>query len=468
MLAGGALAIAALIPNGPSPVRPAAAGATNAAIARKHGGGVREPKIDFDPITYDHHRKRQMAKYSKRHYGDRTWRLKPRAIVLHYTVTSTYPPVHNTFESNAPNLGETPGVCAQFVVDKDGTIYQQTRLYVRCRHTVGLNHVALGVEMVQEELGGRNESTGAILDRKRQINSATRLVAWLKQRYRIPMKDIIGHAMANDSHLFEDLEGWRNDHSDWRKGDVRTFRKRVNKLIRAHLSRGGVAERAAPAEAAKGEGARRRIVFGHSVEGRKLIAREIGDGDAKRTVLVVGEIHGDEPAGRSVVHRLGARPGRLRDVDAWTVVSANPDGHAAERRTNDDGVDLNRNFSAGWEGSEPPGSGYYAGPHPFSEPESKGLRDLVRRIDPDLTIYYHQPWGAVLAPCHGHIPAQRRYAEISGVPLDRCRGQKLPGTAIRWQNEHGGTAFVVEFAGGRLSSSEVRRNARAAATVGAG
>ena len=76
---------------------------------------VKEPKIEFDPIPFGHDRKRQMAAYSKRHYGERTWRLTdPKAIVLHYTATDTYPPVFNTFASNAPNLGESPGVCAQF------------------------------------------------------------------------------------------------------------------------------------------------------------------------------------------------------------------------------------------------------------------------------------------------------------------------------------------------------------------
>ena len=197
--------------------------------------GVPEPKIDFDPIPYDKQRKHQMAAYSKRHYGERTWRLTdPKVIVLHYTATSTYPPVFQTFASNTPDLGESPGVCAQFVVGKDGTIHQLTRLYVRCRHTIGLNHVAIGVEMVQERLPSRHGADQAILARRAQARSAVRLVAWLKQRYGISMKNIIGHAMANDSPLFKDLEGWSNDHVDWRAADVRDFRKRVAKLIRAN------------------------------------------------------------------------------------------------------------------------------------------------------------------------------------------------------------------------------------------
>lgn len=457
---------------GPAPVTnagPASIEDATADAAPRSRGGVPKPRIRFDPIPYRSKRKRQMANYSKRHYGRRSWPLEnPRAIVLHYTATSSYPPVHNTFAANSPSLGERPGVCAQFVVDKDGTIYQLTRLGVRCRHAIGLNHLSFGIEMVQQELGGRNASTHAILDRGRQSRSATRLAAWLRQRYRIPSRDLIGHAMANDSHLFKDLEGWRNDHTDWRRSDVAVFRKRVNRIIRAHRRQADASTGAPPSGRAVAEAEAERLRFGRSAGGRPLVARRLGDPSSARTVLIVGEIHGDEPAGRSVVRRLRRRPGALRSVDAWTVLSLNPDGHADDRRTNARGVDLNRNFAVGWSGSEPRGSGYYGGPHPFSELESRALRRLVRRIDPDLTIHYHQPWGAVLLPCAGPAPQQRRYARISGLPVDRCRGQRLAGTATRWQNERGGTAFVVELGPGRLRASQLRRHARAAARVGSG
>lgn len=196
---------------------------------------VPEPKVDFDPIPYGDQRKRQMAAYSKRHYGERSWRLtKPRAVVLHYTATSTYPPVFNAFAANAPSLGEYPGVCAQFVVGRGGTIHQLTRLYVRCRHTIGLNDVAIGVEMVQRATGSRHGAEQAILGRRRQARAAVRLVAWLEHRYGIKPRNVIGHAMANDSPLFSDREGWRNDHVDWRAADVRQFRARVAATIRSH------------------------------------------------------------------------------------------------------------------------------------------------------------------------------------------------------------------------------------------
>lgn len=209
------------------------ASSSSATIEADAGGEVSEPKVSFDPIPYDRERKRQMANYSNRHYGEHEWRLEPRAIVLHYTASSTYESAFSTFASNAPALGESPGVCSQFVVDKDGTIYQLTRLYVRCRHTIGLNHVSIGIEMVQEQLGSSHSSSEAILDRREQARAAVRLTAWLKQRYGIDSRDVLGHSMANDSHLFKDLSGWRNDHTDWPKAEVKTFRKRVKRVTRA-------------------------------------------------------------------------------------------------------------------------------------------------------------------------------------------------------------------------------------------
>ncbi|HYH60259.1 MAG TPA: DUF2817 domain-containing protein, partial [Solirubrobacterales bacterium] len=206
-----------------------ARGQTGGARAKAHGGGrVHRPKIKNDPIPYGDGRKRQMAAYSDRHYGDRTWRLERiEQIVLHYTVTSTYGPVWNTFASNDPNNGESPGVCAQFVVDKDGTIYSLVDQGVRCRHAIGLNHRSLGIEMVQEASGSAEQ---AILHRRKQRIAAQKLVAWLCQRHNVKVTDVIGHAMVNDSRFFRDDQGWRNDHGDWPKNPTEDFRKGVRKI----------------------------------------------------------------------------------------------------------------------------------------------------------------------------------------------------------------------------------------------
>ena len=448
-------ALVAAMTDGDRPAASANATTAPQASGRASAAAIERPPMKFDPIPYGGKRKRQMASYSKRHYGDRAWRLRRgdvRALVLHYTAGPTYSSAWSTFASNAPALGERPGVCSQFVVDKDGTIYQLTRLSVRCRHAIGLNHRSIGIEMVQEDAGGPAATAEAILDRRRQAEAAVRLVAWLKRRYGVAMRDLIGHAMANDSRFFEERTGWRNDHSDWRPKQVRKFRKRVRRLIREE------GPRFAP----------KRGEVGRSVEGDDLIARAFGNAASKRTVLLVGEIHGDEAEGRRIVKAFRRKHRRFRGARLWAVGSLNPDGHARRQRGNARGVDLNRNFSVGWSDAEPPGSGYYGGPRPFSEPESRALRRLIKRVDPKLTVYYHQPWGQVLAPCRGRARPEKLYAKRSGLPLERCRGEKLPGTATRWQQKRGNNAFVVELPDGSLSAAAVRRHVRALAAVARG
>jgi N-acetylmuramoyl-L-alanine amidase/Zinc carboxypeptidase len=216
-------------------------------------------------------------------------------------------------------------------------------------------------------------------------------------------------------------------------------------------------------------GGGRVVVLGHSVQGRAVQALRLGDGDSPRKALVVGVIHGDESAGLRVIRALRRRFGDLRGVDLWTVYTVNPDGLARGTRKNARGVDLNRNFSVGWSGGVARSSGYYPGPRPFSEPESRLVRRLLLRLRPAVTIWYHQPWAAVLAPCRGDARLERSYARISGLPLERCRGERLPGTATRWQERRlaGSSAFVVELPPGRLSAAAARRHARAAAAIAA-
>jgi protein MpaA len=207
------------------------------------------------------------------------------------------------------------------------------------------------------------------------------------------------------------------------------------------------------------------IVIGRSAQGRPITARRIGDPSSPRKAIVVGAIHGDEGAGRAVVRLLAADPGAAA-ADVWLISTVNPDGSRRATRGNAHAVDLNRNFSRGWR-SAAPGRLDYAGPRPFSEPESRAVRGLVLRLRPRVTIWFHQPWGQVLAPCHGAATLQARYARIARMALERCRGSDLPGTATRWQMHvlPESRAFVVELAAGRLTAAAARRQVRAVLAV---
>jgi len=182
---------------------------------------------------------------------------------------------------------------------------------------------------------------------------------------------------------------------------------------------------------------------------------------------VVGSIHGNETQGQRVVRRLAHHQARdLRGVELWLITTVNPDGVAANTRGNAHSVDLNRNYPYAWK-PIPPSSGYYSGPGPASEPETKAMRAFLRRERPDLTIWYHQPFGHTLIPCGsgGGRQVALRYARLSGLPPDDCYPSP-PGSATGWQRAKlGEKAFVVEFPAGKLSRDTVRRHARAVAKV---
>ena len=47
-----------------------------------------------------------------------------------------------------PSCTSCPGTCSHYVIDRDGTIYQLVPRSIMCRHTVGLNYTAIGIEHV--------------------------------------------------------------------------------------------------------------------------------------------------------------------------------------------------------------------------------------------------------------------------------------------------------------------------------
>ena len=218
-----------------------------------------------------------------------------------------------------------------------------------------------------------------------------------------------------------------------------------------------VAVVAAPAPASAVE--EWRGVVGRSVAGRPIRAHRLGDFSSARTILVVGCIHGDECAGIEIIRRLlrGQPP---HGLDLWVVHDLNPDARRLGTRQNGRGVDLNRNFGSEWTPIGRRWDDDYSGLRPSSEPETRTARRLVRRIRPDVTVWYHQPqhvvraWGASRA-------AARRYARLAREPHRSIRWP--PGTAPNWQNHRfpGTACFVVELPAGRLGPAAAARHARA-------
>lgn len=156
---------------------------------------VPPPAIHQDPIPFPQRRKAEMRRYARRHYGLDTFRLRePKVIVEHITANSSYSATWNTFAADVadPELHELPGTCAHFVIDQDGTIHQLVSLAIMCRHTVGLNDSAIGIEHV-------GTSDGQVMGDRRQLRASLRLTRWLQSRFGIETKDVIGHAESLSS-----------------------------------------------------------------------------------------------------------------------------------------------------------------------------------------------------------------------------------------------------------------------------
>jgi murein peptide amidase A len=205
-----------------------------------------------------------------------------------------------------------------------------------------------------------------------------------------------------------------------------------------------------------------RQVIGHSVQGRPIVLFRSGPPSPVLKVLVFGAIHGNEPAGMRIVRRLIAA-GPLSRTELLVVPTINPDGLAAHTRGNAHGVDLNRNFPYRW---HPLSGGEYSGTGPLSEPESRAARRLILRTRPDVTIWFHQPFGLVDRP-NGNPFVARRFSRLIGLPLVRLPG-RYPGSASRWQNHRfpHSTAFVVELPR-RVGDTLLRRGAAAVRTLAA-
>jgi murein peptide amidase A len=213
------------------------------------------------------------------------------------------------------------------------------------------------------------------------------------------------------------------------------------------------------ASSASAAGAGRQVI-GRSVQGRPIVLFTSESPDASLKVLVVGATHGDEAAGIRITRRLLAGPAPRR-TELLVVPTINPDGVAAGSRGNAHGVDLNRNFPFRW---RPLGGGEYSGPGPLSEPESRAAHRLVLRDDPDMTIWFHQPFALVDRP-EGNPFAAHRFSDLIGLPLIRLPGP-YPGSASRWQNHRfpDNTAFVAELPH-RVTSSLIRRGTAAVRTL---
>lgn len=202
----------------------------------------------------------------------------------------------------------------------------------------------------------------------------------------------------------------------------------------------------------------RTETIGLSVQGRPITVTELGTGD--RGVAFVGDTHGaPEQTTVSLIDTAIAyyrgHPGEVpASVTAYFIPTINPDGLAEGTRTNADGIDLNRNWqTSDWRSDAYGPDGLIrgaGGPAPFSEPESRELRDFLLLHHIQVSIFYHLPWGGIFGEPRS-IAFAEQLAQASGYPF-HAPGQGVPylltGTAHRWADEHGEMSVLLELRGG--------------------
>ncbi len=210
-------------------------GALPAAGVRRHAGAVlalaravAPPREVAKPIPYGPERRADMTDYAERHYGIHDHRLRdPKVIVEHYTATSSFAPVFDYFSRNErdPELNELPGVCSHYVIDLDGTIYRLVPTSIMCRHTVGLNWTAIGIEHV-------GQSDAQVMGNRRQLAASLRLTRALQGRFGIATRNVIGHNENRESPFHrERVARLRTQtHGDFPKAVMDGYRRRLERL----------------------------------------------------------------------------------------------------------------------------------------------------------------------------------------------------------------------------------------------
>ena len=215
--------------------------------------------------------------------------------------------------------------------------------------------------------------------------------------------------------------------------------------------------------------------IGFSQGGAPLVIHHVGTGS--RRLFVMGGQHGwpernTVELAQFILDQYRANPGALPpDVGLDVMVLANPDGYEVGSRQYLSGVDPNRNWgSPDWQSDTWDSNGVYrpglGGPRPFSEPETRALRDWLVDRRPIMIVNYHSQGGFMFGPGDGAgADLTAAFAEATGYYRSggggtragaSLLGYRATGSMGVWQRDKGLPGIFIE-----LSSSldpEIERN----------
>ncbi|GAB4516840.1 MAG: peptidoglycan recognition family protein [Allomuricauda sp.] len=185
------------------------------------------------PIIFDEQRMELTKEYLLNRYNldQETPEITPKMVVLHWTAIPSLKKSFEAFNRSTlpnwrPDLENVSGlnVSSHFLVDQDGTIYRLMPETLMARHTIGLNHCAIGIENV----GG----TEGMPLTKAQLRSNIYLVNYLASKYDIDY--VIGHQeytlFENHPLWLEVDDGYRTEKTDPGMDFVEKVRKATKKF----------------------------------------------------------------------------------------------------------------------------------------------------------------------------------------------------------------------------------------------
>jgi len=80
--------------------------------------------------------------------------------------------------------------------------------------------------------GARVAGDGDALGDRRELRASLRLTQWLRCRFGIPVRDVIGHAESLTSPYHRELVPSlrRQTHGDWQHSSMRVYRRKLRRL----------------------------------------------------------------------------------------------------------------------------------------------------------------------------------------------------------------------------------------------
>jgi protein MpaA len=172
--------------------------------------------------------------------------------------------------------------------------------------------------------------------------------------------------------------------------------------------------------------------LGRSSEGRPIPGAILAGAPGAAPLLVVGGVHGDEPASVEAVVGLARRllAGAAPAATLVLIPALNPDGLARGAKNSARDVDLNRNFPArNWQAAH--ATGYFPGPAPLSEPETRLLAELVDAYAVRAVVAVHAPFACVNYDGPAAAWAEA-VAAACGWPARGDLGYPTPGSLGSW------------------------------------